>query len=229
MALFTIEALLPFNEEYHSIHKITQADVEMANNYKTLIEASRTKDRVQVGDILELTTQYGDYRERAHIESWDEDGQFWRICEEPYVPFIWPTRAGDNIACSTSGGPWTKVPNNLEYVGKRKKLFKDWGHCGSCASGALTFEVEVNVWEYVHPEPIFGEYSTKNYHKQYITYNMDERGNPTRANTSRYVGCNISFDTTEEYTRWLEKVGGIEFDGHWPNQKAVFYPKKNVA
>ena len=152
MEQYTIETLLPLNAMYQATHGVSQTDVELANMYKALIESSRTADKVQVGDIVELTTEYGDYHANAHIEKWFTDGNYWSVCKNPHTPFVWPTRTGKNIETSTSGGPWTSVPDNLRYIGKRKKVFKDWGHAGSCANGAVRFEAEVNVWEYVQEQ-----------------------------------------------------------------------------
>ena len=226
MEKYTIVTLLPLNGVYHMNHKISQDDVEMANNYKAIIEASRTDNRIQPGDILELYTRYGDYRRNAHFEKWDRDKGYWAVCEHPSTPFIWLNITGDNIQCSTSGGPWTSVPGGLRLMGKRKKLFKDWGHCGSCANGSVAFEAEVNVWEYRQPDPLFGEYSTKDYDKHYISHCVDERGNPKSGSRYRYVGDSTNFETSEEYSIWLKTFCGVEFEGHWPNQTVVFCYKR---
>lgn len=226
MENYTIETLLPLNGVYHMNHRLLLSDVEMANNYKAIIEASRTDKRIQSGDILELYTQCGDYRRNAHFEKWDRDKDHWTVCEQPSTPFIWLTLTGDNIHCSTSGGPWTRVPSDLQFIGKRKKLFKDWGHNGSCANGAVTFEAEVNVWEYRHREPLFGEYSTKDYDKHYISYCADEHGNPKNGSRYRYFGDGINFETAEEYAVWLKTLRGVGFKGHWPNQTVVFCYKR---
>jgi hypothetical protein len=139
------------------------------------------------------------------------------VCEQPYTPFVWANESESNIKCSTSGGAWTTVPKNLIYIGKRKKLFNAWGHCGSCADGAVEFEADVNVWEFKHPNPFFGEYSTKDYDRHYITEN---------SKNNRYIGDNIVFETKDEYDIWLKTFRGVKFKGFWPNQMVVFCYKR---
>lgn len=226
MENYTIETLLPPNREYHMTHRLSQGDVEMANMYKGIIEASRTDSHIQPGDIVELTTQHGDYYRNAHIEKWESESAHWSVCQQAYIPFIWLAKTGKNICCSASGGPWTSIPNNLRLIGKRKKLFKDWGHCGCCASGAVAFEAEVNVWEYLHPEPLHEGYTTKEYDKHYISYCVDENVNPKNGSLYRYVGNSIAFATAEEYAVWLKTFRGVEFKGFWSNQTVVFCYKR---
>ena len=223
---YTKETLILINPTYHMTHRIIESDVAMANKYKAIIEASRMDGCIQAGDVVELTTKHGDYYKNAHIEKMDEESGCWTVCECPQIPFIWPNNTGDNIRCSTCGGLWTSVPGDLKLIGKRKKLFKDWGHCGSCANGAVEFEADVNVWEYAHPEPLYGEYTTKDYSKHYISYCVDERGNPKNGSNYRYQGDGIAFATAEDYAVWLKTFRGVEFQGNWPNQTVVFCYKR---
>ena len=223
---YTIETLMPLNITYHMKHGIKQSDVDMANKYRAIIEASRTDNQIQPGDMVEMTTKHGDYYQNAHIESRDKETGRWSVCEQPYIPFINLTDTEDNITCSTSGGAWSGVDNNLKLLGKRVKYFKDWGYNGCRASGAVTFEAEVNVWEYKHPESLYREYSTKDYDKQYITYCVDESGNPKDGSPYRYIGKSIAFINKEEYTTWLKTFRGVEFKGNWPNQTVVFLYKR---
>jgi len=226
MEKYSIETLIPLNSVYHAAHRVLESDVAMANMYKAIIESSRTDDRIQAGDILELTTQHGNYFKDAHIEKLDQESNRWTVCEAPHTPFIWLNDTKDNIRCSTGGGIWTSVPNNLQLIGKRKKLFKDWGHCGSCADGAVAFEAEVNVWEYIEPNRLYGEYTTKDYNRYYISYRAGEKGNPRHNNTCRYIGDDFTFANTDDYTAWLKTFRGVEFQGNWPNQVVVFCYKR---
>ena len=226
MQKYTIETLLPLNGSYHMAHRLSQADVDMANKYRTIIEASRSNNHIQPGDIVELYTQHGDYHRNAHFEKWDSVNNNWSVCEKPSTPFVWLNSSENNICCSTSGGPWMCVPGNLRLIGKRRKLFMEWGHCGSCANGAVTFEAEVNVWEYKHPEPYFCDYSTKEYSKHYITCCADERGNLKNGSRYRYIGDGMCFETEEEYAVWLKTFRGVGFKGFWPNQTVIFCYKR---
>lgn len=227
MGKYTVETLIPLNAEYHIKHKVSQSDVEMANKHKTIIEASRTNDRIQLGDIVELTTQYGVFYENAHIDKWDEASRMWVVCETPFTPFVWHITSESNIKFSTGGGAWTNVPNDIKLIGKRKKLFKIWGHCGCCESGAVSFEAEVNVWEYKHPEPFHGEYSTKDYDRYYISHSPKKEGKPSKysIHCCRY-DCDSTFDSVDDYSAWLKTFRGVEFMGYSPNQLVIFCYKR---
>lgn len=221
--MYTLETLLPLNGSYHQEHRLNQSDVDMANKYVETIENSRSEQQIQVGDIVEYTTKYGDYYKNAHIESFDKyEDNMWHICEQPYIPFIGLNKDGNNIYCSTSGGAWTNIPNTLKYLGKRKKLFKDWGSCGACGNGSVCFEAEVNVWEYKEPNALYGEYTTKDYNKQYISYCVDECGNPKNGSQYRYFGNGIAFANKDDYNAWLKTYRSVEFKGNWKNQTVVF-------
>jgi len=225
--MYTIEALTAINRTYHAEHKVNQSDVDKANMYVSIIEKSRTNDRIQPGDIIELTTEHGDYYRNAHVDYFNAETGNWRVCEQPYVPFVSLSTTGDNITCCTSGGAWDNIPNNLQLVGKRKKLFKDWGHCGVCAHGAMTFEAIVNVWEYNHPKPLYGDYSTKHYKRHYISYCVDKLGYPRHGSPYRYFGNGIAFKTKEDYKAWVDALKGVEFKGNSPTQTVVFIPKRH--
>ena len=154
---YEINSLIEMNDSYNNKHKVSQSDVDMANMYVELIESSRSEVAPQAGDMLRYTDKHGSYYAHAHIEE-NSDG-ICNICENPYDPFIWSY--GTGIKCSTSGGAWTGLPSGeLKYVGKQEKTFRDWGHCGACANGAIRFKAEVSVWEYVHPAPLYGEFTT---------------------------------------------------------------------
>jgi hypothetical protein len=182
--MYTIETLKAINGSYDYEHRIIQSDVDKANMYVDIIQKSRTAHQIQVGDIVELTTKHGSYYKNAHIEKYDVEDDEWSVCEQPTTPFISDYK--NNIRCSTSGGAWCSVPNNLKIIGKRLKVFKDWGQCGACANGAVSFETEVNVWEYKQDEPLYGEYTTKDWRRHYISYSVDEYGNPKDGSLYRY-------------------------------------------
>jgi len=220
MGKYTTETLIPLNVEYHMKHNVSQSDVEMVNKHKAIIETSRTNDRIQPGDIVELTTQYGDYHKNAHIHEWDDKKNKWIVCENPFTPLIWFIASENSIRFPRGGGAWTNVPNNLKLIGKRKKLFKVWGHCGCCESGAVAFEAEVNVWEYRHPGPFHGEYSTKDYDRYYASRS---KGKPSQYSVPccRH-GCYSTFASVDDYTAWLKTFRGVEFMGYSPNQLVIF-------
>ena len=43
--------------------------------------------------------------------------------------------------------------------------FKDWGHCGACANGSVTFIAKVPLWFYAEPNSRYGDFTTETYRK----------------------------------------------------------------
>ena len=223
--MYTIESMIKINPIYHANHRIQQADANIANKYVEIVEKSRTDDKIQVGDIIELTTSYGDYFKNAHVENFNSEKNEWNICERAAIPFISSPIKENNIRCLTSGGPWSNVPNNLKLISKRKKEFMVFGFSGACANGAIYFEALVNAWEYKQPNPLYGEYTTKNYDRYYISYIVESFGD---YKTGEYV-CftnSFTFPTTANYEAWRDTFRGVEFEGGSPNQKVVFVYKR---
>lgn len=220
--MYTIESLSAINHRFVRAHfRITQSDVDHINFLIQRIESSR-KDVPMAGDIVRLTNKWSEYYPHAHIESDTKDGL--HICESPYVPF---TYAADGVLhFSTSGGAWGFYDaSDFKYVGKELKYFCDWDHCGPCGDGALDFQAEVNVWEYVSPDWKYGKYTTKDWDRHFIhaLSKPDEFG-------YRYVGDGVAFKTEHEYFAWLSTYHGVEFkwdsfDGG--NTYIVFTYKKN--
>ena len=221
--MYTIETLKEINAGYECDHRISKSDVEMANNYVQLIEGSRSTFAPQIGDRIRYTNKYGEYYGMAHIEQVDDEDIY--ICERPYVPFIW--KKGNGIACQTSGGAWGYIPiGELKYIGKELKTFCDWGHCGACANGAVEFQAEVSVWEYIDPNNRYAPYTTKDYDREFINYVVDQFGNPRNGSDYRYFGNGIAFKTAEDYKAWVRTYRGVEIPGIWENQTVVFKYKE---
>lgn len=218
--VYDIKALAAINERFIFAHlALTDSDVAHANHMSKLIEQTRNSSRPMPGDIVEFTNRYGEYYRNTHIENVDENEL--HICEEPYIPFV--KEANGNIYFSTSGGVWGYISRNLKRIGTRPKCFKDWGHCGVCADGAVDFFAEVNVWEYVEPNPFFGSYTTKDYCKQFISYDPKD-SSPWGYH---YYGDGHAYRTEKQYLAWLTTYYGVEFEGFWENQTVVFHYRKN--
>jgi hypothetical protein len=148
--MYTLETLKEVNEAYDYNHGVSADDIDLANYLKTVIESRVGNKKPKPGDILDYINKYGEHFNKGHIECSDEDGL--NICERPYTPFVSVSEVeGEFITC-TSGGPWSKVKGELQWVGTQPKRFKAWGHCGMCAGGAFSFFAEVNVWRYVEPQ-----------------------------------------------------------------------------
>jgi hypothetical protein len=222
------EYLERINGEFLGEHyEITENDIIMCQKYVDFIEKTRDESQPKVGDILMYTNEHGDFYKSAHIDRIDEDGSA-EICEQPYVPFIGYAKDNKNIICSTSRGAWCKLDTKkFKYVGKKLKKFCDWGHCGSCAHGAIYFTASVNVWEYKKDNK-FGEYSTKDYKKQYISF-LDKEQMEQRNTQYSILGDGIAWETTEDYENYKKLYNGVEFEGYWKNQKVLFtYKEKRM-
>ncbi|OUN23598.1 hypothetical protein B5G34_00420 [Flavonifractor sp. An82] len=203
--MYTIESLSDINHRFVRAHfRITQDDVDHINALIKYIESSR-KDSPMAGDVVRLTNKWSEYYPHAHIES-DAKGEL-HICESPYIPFVYV--ADDALHFTTSGGAWGFYKSSdLRYVGKELKYFCDWGHCGPCADGAIDFQAEVSVWEYISPDLKYGEYTTKDWERHCVHHlsKPDEFG-------YRYVGDGVAFKTDAEYFAWLSTYHGVEFEG----------------
>lgn len=153
--MVTKEDIISHSQIYHHYHKVTDSDVEKANELIAVIEETRC-DVPKCGDIVIARGPKKTYN-NGHIQL-DDLSDYSAMCVQPYLPFVSWRRTKDNekqILCSTSGGYWFSLPTDsaknaikfMEYEGQRVKSFKAWGHCGPCGDGAFTFEAPVNVWK----------------------------------------------------------------------------------
>lgn len=217
--LYTKETLAPLNGRFLTTHYfLDDYDVDHANALSEQIESTRDPDRPMPGDIVEYTTVHGDFYPDAHIENAYATGLY--ICEQPYVPFVSATDS--DLSFSTSGGAWREIPRSLKRIGTRPKLFKDWGHTGACADGAIEFYAEVNVWTYTEADPFF-PYTTRDWRRCYMHY--DEKSHDPFG--YHYYLDGIAFRTKKEYLAWLATYHGVEFEGYWPNQTVIFCYRKS--
>ena len=220
------DSLIEINRSYHSDWGVTLSDVDMANKYVEHIERTRFDTVPKAGDRVRYTTRDGDYYGKAHIE-YNRDGEC-NICERASDPFI--RLDGDNgIKCSASGGTWANIPSDrLVYVGREEKCFTDWGHCGPRGNGAVDFFAEVSVWEYIHPEPLYEDYTTEKWRKMYVSKVSEQ----DRESHDGYLylthgalsseHCTMAFRTESEYNQFLRDYKARVFPGHYSNQSVVF-------
>lgn len=149
---YSIETLRERNVSYDHQHWLTQKDVDMANNYVELIERTRSEITPQIGDRLVYVTEHGDYYGNALIDSRSAKEGYLSVCEQPYVPFVW--EEDGNIRLSVSGGAFHSVnPEELKFLKWTEGVFKDWGHCGACANGSVSFLAKVPLWFMPNPIP----------------------------------------------------------------------------
>lgn len=199
-------------------HTIEDQDVKKINQWIELIESSRNSLIPQPGDIVRLTNEHGDYYPMAHIDSINDNKA--EICENAYTPFV-HTKKDGTFGCSASGGAWCSIPiNELKLVDKQEKAFCDWGNCGACAHGAIDFIANVNVWEY-KAENRYGEYTTKDYNKMYISINENKKD-------SNYIifGDGIAWESWGDYYNYKKIHKAHEFAGNWENQRVIFTYKE---
>ena len=215
---YNVQSLIKLNLNQNTEHSVTQSDVDMANNYVTLIEKTRSNISPKAGDLLRYTDAHGNYSPHAHIE-YNRNG-ICNICENPYVPFI--NSQTDGITCTTNGGAWNDLEtSSLKYIGKEQKSFCDWGHSGACGNVSVHFEAEVSVWEYIHPKPLYKDYTTEKWRKLYIS-RISENNRKNFGGNLYYSMDNVSFCTENEYQKFISEFKGEVFNGHWENQFVVW-------
>ncbi|MDO5771196.1 MAG: DUF4121 family protein [Bacteroidales bacterium] len=209
---YSVETLRKLNVSYDHEHGLTQKDVDMANDYVELIEHTRSEIIPQIGDRLVYVTEHGDYYGNALIENLHHTNKgHFSICERPYVPFVWEENA--NIRLSVSGGAFHAVnPKDLKFLKWTDGAFCDWGHCGACGNGSVTFMARVPLWSYSEPNPKYGHFTTETYRKFYLNKKEEtETGN-------LYQGFDIAFRDEAELQQFVEDYEGTVFKGNWPTQ-----------
>lgn len=220
MKRYTLETLRKINEE--AGNSFTEDTVNKANELVEILENSRDNKCPQIGDIVEYTTEYGDYYGNAHIDSVKEDKIY--ICERPYTPFMTVDFTGEeiDISFSTSGGAWTYTPRALKYLGKRSKLFKYWG---GGFSTAILFYATVNVWEHIEGNH---EFSTKTHDKFFLSIVNPEYPYGYKYLISKGGLSDIAFTSEEEYKAWLKTFKGVEIDTLHDNNHKIIWTYKQT-
>ena len=194
---YSIETLRERNVSYDHQHWLTQKDVDMANNYVELIERTRSEITPQIGDRLVYVTEHGDYYGNALIDSRSAKEGYLSVCEQPYVPFVW--EEDGNIRLSVSGGAFHSVnPEELKFLKWTEGVFKDWGHCGACANGSVSFLAKVPLWFYAEPNPRYGDFTTETYRKFYLHKREESE------NGNLYQGFDIAFRDEAEFRQFLK-------------------------
>ena len=221
--MYTLETLKPLNAVFDSEHRLEQSDVDMVNRSIKRIESTRGKTPLP-GDIIEHTDELGIYSRNAHIQSLDSETGEISLCAIPFVPFVWYRKEEQGIRFSADGGPWTSVnAAALTYVGKREKMFKEFGHCGATAHGSVSFNATVNVWEYIAPDQKHPGYSTNDWRKEYITY-IEK---PADGSVYHYFGQHVVFKTAAELELWKATYKSVFYPGHSPNQTIAFFYRES--
>ena len=213
---YTLETLRCLNDAHDYGYDVSGEDTDKVNRLISFIQKERDSHEEPVaGDMIEYTTRNGDYYAHAHIER-IKDG-YQEICLLPYVPFCYEDT--ERASYYTSGGPWTHLDKvSLEPAGVRVKLFKTWGHCGRCASGAVYFKTFVRVWRYTEPEPLFGKYTTKEWSKYFISKLQD----PEKPEEFTYTSDKFIIYSKAEFNRIVQMLHGEVFDGIYHNSLVLW-------
>ena len=212
---YTVETLKPLNVLYDREHRLTQQDVDMVNNYVELIEQTRSELTPKIGDRLVYVTEHGDYYGHALIDDRHTKEGYFSVCEEPYVPFVW--EEDGNIRLSVSGGAFHSVnPKDMKFLKWTEGAFKNWGHCGGCANGTVTFLARVPLWFYAEPNPRYAGFTTETYRKFYLNKRKEsEKGN-------LYQSFDIAFRNESEFQQFLKDYEGTVFKGNRENQVVLW-------
>lgn len=200
MTRYTVETLKKENYHFDYEHGITEADATKANKIIDVIENSRSRERVQVGDVVQYTNEYGEYFSHAMITKINDDAE---ICEHGSMY----TNIYEGEFChSTSGGSFSHHEmNGFTYIGKTTNTFWTFGHNGACANGGVYFTATVNLWKCNDNKEMF---STKTHDKYYLSHRKSD-------SDYQYFIENHAWRTEEEMQAWLRTHRAIVTGKTW--------------
>lgn len=201
---YTKESLARLNAVYLSEygHRITEADIECANDFVERMYQQLKTPNVCVGDRVKYVTKYGDWYPNAHVDRIEGDTVV--LCLSPFVPFIY--RRDDGIAMySVSGGPWVSVPiKDLAPSVAERKTFQFFGSAGICAHGAIQFKGFAKCWTYKEDGLLFGEYTTQLFDRTVFRKTDGKWYLSDTTNTE-------ALPRPEEFQRWMRELHGKQF------------------
>lgn len=164
------------------------------------IENSRSTERIQVGDVVQYTNEYGEYFPHAMITNIYDNTE---ICENGNMY----TNIHEGEFChSTSGGSFSHHEmKGFTYIGKTTRTFWTFGHNGACANGGVYFTATVNLWECNDNKEMF---STKTHDKYYLSYRKSDSDYQYFASKSGGMSDN-AWRTAKEMQAWLRTKRAI--------------------
>lgn len=200
MKKYTVETLKKENYHFDYEHGITESDVMKVNKIIDAIENSRSTERIQVGDVVQYTNEYGDYFPHAMITNIYDDAE---ICENGNMY----TNIHEGEFChSTSGGSFSHHEmKGFTYIGKTTRTFWTFGQNGACANGGVYFTATVNLWECNDNKEMF---STKTHDKYYLSYRKSDSDYQYFASKSGGMSDN-AWRTAKEMQAWLRTKRAI--------------------
>lgn len=200
MKKYTVETLKKENYHFDYEHGITESDVMKVNKIIDAIENSRSTERIQVGDVVQYTNEYGEYFPHAMITNIYDNTE---ICENGNMY----TNIHEGEFChSTSGGSFSHHEmKGFTYIGKTTRTFWTFGHNGVCANGGVYFTTTVNLWECNDNKEMF---STKTHDKYYLSYRKSDSDYQYFASKSGGMSDN-AWRTAKEMQAWLRTKRAI--------------------
>lgn len=200
MKKYTVETLKKENYHFDYEHGITESDVMKVNKIIDAIENSRSTERIQVGDVVQYTNEYGEYFPHAMITNIYDNTE---ICENGNMY----TNIHEGEFChSTSGGSFSHYEmKGFIYIGKTTRTFWTFGHNGACANGGVYFTATVNLWECNDNKEMF---STKTHDKYYLSYRKSDSDYQYFASKSGGMSDN-AWRTAKEMQAWLRTKRAI--------------------
>nr|DAT99324.1 MAG TPA: protein of unknown function (DUF4121) [Caudoviricetes sp.] len=212
MKKYTVETLKKENYHFDYEHGITESDVMKVNKIIDAIENSRSTERIQVGDVVQYTNEYGEYFPHAMITNIYDNTE---ICENGNMY----TNIHEGEFChSTSGGSFSHHEmNGFTYIGKTTNIFWTFGHNGACANGGVYFTATVNLWECNDNKEMF---STKTHDKYYLSHRKSD-------SDYQYFIENHAWRTEEEMQAWLRTHRAIVTGKTWGG--SVIWTYKEVV
>lgn len=223
--VYTKARLEKINPAYLSVysHQIQQSDVQFANRCVKIMHKGLDAEYPKVGDFIQYTTRDGVYYPHAHIDN-IENGVA-SICLNAFVPFV-AIKEGKIEYTSVSGGPWLQIPETtlrtLKKTGAESKWFRFFGSSGFCSHGAIDFEGYANCWEYKEPNPLFEEYSTKQYDRM-VLRKIEGKWYITESTNS-----NVRPENLTELEQWGQEVKGVLFGSFDTDDTVTIFIYKEV-
>lgn len=213
--MYCKEKLIEQNKHRYCF-EVTDKDVEVATAFSEAILKRSTGKRPVPGESVKVSTKYGDFYPAAHIQHTDTDKFGGNVCLSGSDCYV-GRAIGDRLFFNACGGPWEGYDvNNFQPTDtKRETHFWTWGSRGAGASHGLHFSLELPVWEYKDPEPLFGIYTTEKYRK----FRIYQRTRPEYI-PYRYLSDGKAWETEIDLEAWRRTYKGKVF--RHGNARVVF-------
>ncbi|MBC5688176.1 DUF4121 family protein [Mediterraneibacter sp. NSJ-55] len=212
--MYTLETLSTINSRFLSAHyELIEADVNKVNECVKSIETSRTEIQPQAGDIVQYTDEQGIYYDNAFIEHIKGNNAY--IAEHANVYCDLGEKKNALFSVSAGGAFHYISLEKFTYIGKNKRRFWHFGHCGACADGGIDFYATVNTWICDCNKE---ECSTKTHDKHYIICDLDNKENEYQFISNTHC----AWKNETDFQAWLRTVRANVKPGNWDDQLIVW-------